>query len=239
MRSFLMDFIRNLISSTNRFFPSFCLIVCLFFISSYVIVFEPGREMERILTRVILSVSFGILLCTFGTLLHEKFQNKISISKKSTDIVLIALSGLTYPILFNFHDDMYIMYGYFGVMLALFVWILYFSIKESASKTFSLMFKNSAFNSFACGIIAAGVSICIFAFDSLIFRFNDVWIMIMRVLVMLYVISYNSHFKNPWFICVNFMYLYQTWLWIGVFALIYVQTHNARRILSMSAGLLD
>ena len=175
MKKLLSGLIKNITSSINRFFSTFCLTVCLFLVNAYRIIFEPSRGHEDIINRLTLVFSLGILLCTLGTILYEKLQNKIRIKKVFFDIGLVILSGLTYFAFADFGDDVYVTNGYFGIITALFLCLVYFSIKDSISRTFSYIFKNSVFNFFVCGIIMAGISLCIFAFNSLIFRFDDVW----------------------------------------------------------------
>ena len=175
MKKILSDLIKNIISSINRFFFTFCLTICLFFVNAYRVIFDPVRENLATINRLTLVFAFGILLCTLGTILYEKLQNKIRIRKIFVDITLLILSALTYFAFADFGNNIYVTNGYFGIMSALFMFLVYFSIKENISRTFSYILKNSVFNFFVCLIIMAGIALCVTAFHSLIFRFTFVW----------------------------------------------------------------
>ena len=184
IKRFFGNIAAMVVKSISRFFATFCLILGLFFVTAYLTAADSRHWFDFdtviphfvVLERIILVLLFGILFCTFGTIISEKFELKIKHSKILVNAVLLVLSGLAYiPItLLNIdfslfgQANMYANYGYIGIMIALTICIFYFSIKESISKTFSYMFKGIMFNTLICGIVFAGVAICTYAFATLI-----------------------------------------------------------------------
>ncbi|MCL2294567.1 MAG: hypothetical protein FWC36_06860, partial [Spirochaetes bacterium] len=76
MKKLLFGLLKNIISSINRFFTTFCITISLFFVSAYRVVFEPIGGNAEIANRLTLVFSLGILVCTLGTILYEKFKNR-------------------------------------------------------------------------------------------------------------------------------------------------------------------
>jgi len=175
MKGFFKNFALELKTSLERFFTTFCLTAVLFLIGGYMVLREPRGDLLDTLTRVILTVSFGILVCTFGKILYEKYVKPVKITRILTEAGLILFSACAYPLLKGYESDPYLVMGYTGIMIALFVGIVYVVSEQGISKTFSYMFKSTVFNWLTCLIVMAGASICIFAFHSLIYSMKDVW----------------------------------------------------------------
>ncbi|MCL1846519.1 MAG: DUF4153 domain-containing protein [Coriobacteriia bacterium] len=168
MKAFLSNLIRQTTFSIGRFFSTFCLSILFFLVTSYAVIWEPSAAVLSILLRVALTLAFGMLLCTLGKLLFERFNWSLRVNRVAFESGLVVLSGLAYPALSKVEDNQYVMAGYLGVMLALFALILFFSDTKGISLTISHIFKNSMVNLLACLIVFAGTSLCLFAFFSLI-----------------------------------------------------------------------
>jgi hypothetical protein len=198
MKKFLMNLMKTVNLSVKRFLPAFCLIICLFLACAYLVVFDPSTEVVEIFLRIIATISFGILVCAFGKLLAEKhgqlLTDKLKIHPLIIDTGLLLLSGLSYFALADFPDNPYILSGYWGIMIALFMGIFYLSNAHTRTKaissTFSFMLKNTMFNGFICLIITAGVALCIAAFDTLIYKFEDAGIPLQLSLLFVWMILF-------------------------------------------------
>lgn len=175
MKTFLSNLIRQTARSIGRFFPTFCLTVLLFLDISLLVVWEPRDPVESILTRVAMTLVFGILLCTLGRLLYERYGWGQRVNRVVFDVGLVVLSGLAYPALLKVMDNQYVQAGYMGVMLALFALILFFADTQGLSRTFSHILKNSMVSLLACLIVYAGTSLCLYAFFSLIYEPADAY----------------------------------------------------------------
>lgn len=173
MKHFFVHLIDDLVVSMNRFIAASFFTVCLFLVGSYIIIFEPTAGLLNQCFRIMLTISFGILFCTFVKLLFERFAERNKVNQYLLDIVLIVLSASSYFFLKNFNTDNYVVLGYVGVLFALFVGIVYLSTMDNLSNSFSFVLKNMIFYTVICGIVTAGTMLCIFAFDSLIYKLND------------------------------------------------------------------
>ena len=173
VKAFFINLTKEIKVSVGRFFSVFCLSILLFLLGSYMVIFEPEQNVMEILMRVCLTVSFGILLCTLGRILFEKYGERIASKRIFIEIGLVLISALAYPALLDFSTNRYVSAGYFGVMAALFCGVVYFACTDSISKTFSYIFKNTVFNYIVCGIITAGTMLSIGAFYSLVYEFEN------------------------------------------------------------------
>ena len=173
MKHFLARLMDDLAPSMKRFISASFFTLCLFFVGSYIIIFEPKGSLQTLGFRIVLTIVFGILFSTLAKLLFERFSERFKINPTILDVGMIVLSAFSYFFLENFKTDNYIVLGYAGIMIALFVGIVYLSTMDNLSKSFSFVLKNIIFYTFICGIITAGTMLCIFAFDSLIYKFSN------------------------------------------------------------------
>jgi len=173
MKKFLSRFIKEVAVSIERFFTTFCLIIVLFLVNGYMVVFEPEAVVLQTMQQIVLTLWLGIFFCTLGKMLFEKYGERIKIKRVFAEIGLVLLSALAYLALEGYENNPYIWSGYVGVIIAMFVGIVYTANTAGISKTFSYIFKNTVFNGLVCGIVYAGTALSIFAFQSLIYDFND------------------------------------------------------------------
>lgn len=173
MKHFFAHLMDDLVASMNRFIAASLFTVCLFFVGSYIIILEPEGSALNLSYRIVLTVVFGILFCTLAKLLLERFNERFNINQYLLDIGMIVLSVGSYFFLENIDTDNYVVLGYVGIMISFFVGIIYLSTMDSLSRSFSYILKNMIFYTFICGIITAGTLLCIFAFDSLIYKLGD------------------------------------------------------------------
>ncbi|MDF2557652.1 MAG: hypothetical protein K0R71_1480 [Bacillales bacterium] len=174
MKHFFIKLVDDLVASMNRFIAASFFTVCLFLVGSYIVIFEPIDSNLNLGLRIILTISFGILFCTFTKLLFERFSERLKVNQFLLNIAMIVLSAISYFFLKNFDTDNYVVLGYVGIMTTFFVGIIYLSTIDNLSKSFSFILKNIIFYIFICGIITAGTMLCIFAFDSLIYKFTNI-----------------------------------------------------------------
>ena len=174
MKKFFSGLVAEVRISTERFFSTFCFTILLFLLSGYIVIFEPNTAVSKVLLQIVLTICFGMFFCTLGKMLLEKYGENIKNKWSIVESGLVLLSALAYPTLSGYQDNQYVSAGYFGVMLALFAGIIYISNTQGISKTFSYILKNTVFNGLACGIISAGTALSIYAFYSLIYKFDDI-----------------------------------------------------------------
>jgi hypothetical protein len=173
MKQFFAHLVDDLVTSINRFIAASFYTLCLFFVGSYIIVVEPKDSFQTLCFRILLTIVSGILFCTFAKLLFERFSEKIKINQYLLDTGMIVLSAFSYFFLKNFDTNQYVVLGYVGIVFTFFVGIVYLSTMDDLSKSFSYILKNITFYIIICGIITAGTMLCIFAFDSLIYKFSN------------------------------------------------------------------
>ena len=170
VKDFFDGLVKDVVNSVTRFIAAFFFTLILFIFSSISIILESEGD---ILYRIRLMSFFGILFCTFGKLLYERFKDqylfKYMRTRWSVDVILVLISGLSYFALYN-KDNPYVVMGYDGITIALFVGIIYFSITNNISRTFSYIFSKTVFNATVCGVVTLGLFLCIYAFDSLIYH---------------------------------------------------------------------
>ena len=144
-------------------------------IAAYAIIVEPRGATAEFLQNAAVTTGFGILFCTLGTLIFERFGERVKLfanKRVFADILLFVLSASSYFIFRNIQHDAYVFMAYLGIMVAMFTVIVYFSDTREIANTFSYIFKNVMFNGFVCGIVWAGIALCIFAFTTLLFEFT-------------------------------------------------------------------
>ncbi|MDR1364561.1 MAG: DUF4153 domain-containing protein [Oscillospiraceae bacterium] len=160
-------------NSIKRFYFPFIFSIISFFIIAY-LRFEPytfENNKTKIILEMLGSLMFGIVFCTFSEILNEKYNFKIN--KIIYNFILVIISFLPFVSLYFSHENRYVSLAIFGIAFSLIIMTLYFLINENFSEFFSYIFKNTLFNLFVCAIIFAGISICFFAFTSLIYNFDS------------------------------------------------------------------
>jgi len=171
IKNFFTSLVNDIANSIERFIATFLFTLVLFITSSLLVILELGRDIKFVYNRIILASLFGILFCTFGRLLYERFKDQYPSKHMRwvVNIVLILISTLSYFALYNYNDPYAIM-GYCGTMSALFAGIIYLAATDSISKTFSHIFSKTVYNTTVCGIVTLGTSLCIYAFNTLIYE---------------------------------------------------------------------
>ncbi|MCL1851840.1 MAG: DUF4153 domain-containing protein [Peptococcaceae bacterium] len=196
MKELIFDVIEAVKDSIERFMSSYLYTFIFFFASAFSIINEPmyGSAAQNIYPRVIGASVFGILLCTLGKLLYERYGETLPFKYKRVmfEAVLILLSGLSYFPLKDVSENTYILMGFFGITAALFLGILYLTIADNISKTFSHIFTKTIFNGVVCGIVTLGTLLCIFAFHTLIYEFHAVHKIIIVCMLFIWIIVFLS-----------------------------------------------
>lgn len=118
-----------------------------------------------------IAISFPIAILT-SLLLYLLFKNDSYLKI----LIPSVLSSILVFVLFNiFKDNMYLSLGYVGILLIEIVLIVFFLIKNNKEEYFAYIVCNAFYCLCLCTTIMIGVSIVIYAFDSLIFSFNNIY----------------------------------------------------------------
>ncbi|MCL1791873.1 MAG: DUF4153 domain-containing protein [Peptococcaceae bacterium] len=172
MKIFFINLAGNVALAIQRFFVSFCFTVSLSVAGIVMVVADPASKslMYEVLVKLMLVSIFGVVFCAFGKVLYESVKDYSGLKTESwvVDLVLALLSIFSYFAIYDI-ESAYVGAGYFGIMIALLCGLAFLSAgTRRFSNFFSYIFKNIVFNGLVCGIITAGIFICIGAFYWLI-----------------------------------------------------------------------
>jgi len=185
MKEIFSKLFKEAIISIKRFYIPFYFSILLFLRCGYMVIFESNVIDMTPFQVAALTCLFEILFSIFVKIFVEKYGEKLKILKIVIDIGLFLLAFPIFFLLNFYHDNIFFNTGFVGILISLFVSIIYFADTQSIFKTFSHLFKRIVFNGFVCGIISAGTTLSILAFTQLIYDFKD---------------SYKSYFINLFFI---------------------------------------
>lgn len=168
--TYVRELLLNIKNGIARFITPFIFSILIFSLSTYSIITENDDE---IIFRFLLTMGFGILTSILFTLLVEYFE--IKIKKLKVDISVLIPTVLCFFGLNGFINNHYVQMGYIGIMIAVFCIVVYFCYKQN-DKLIIIphLVKSAVFSGFVSAIIQAGLSICLWAVNSLIYEINDV-----------------------------------------------------------------
>lgn len=173
LKHFFTNQSKKLSGTILRFYLPFSMLIALFFIAFSTTIWNFNQTVNEIIYKLSYTLVFGVTTCTIAEILYEKyFRGKLS--KTVLNIIALIISAIAY-ILLHFYDDKSLVFlALLGIAISEIIFILYFSKTDSMSKTFSHYFKSFVFNLSVCAITFGGISLCIFAFTTLIHDFKDV-----------------------------------------------------------------
>jgi hypothetical protein len=167
----LSELILRIKKGIERFITPFIFSILIFLLSSYTIITEKA---DKIILRLLLTFAFGILVSILFTLIKELFEFKIK--KLFIDISVIIPAVLCFLSIKDFENNHYVQMGYIGIIACVFCIIVYFCCRlNDKALVIPHLVKSIIFSGFVCAIIQAGLSISLWAINSLIFEITDVY----------------------------------------------------------------
>lgn len=177
--------------SISKFFGAFFSSILLCIIISYMIIFNNhSDEIFRILYCLILSIS----CFTFIKLLFERFNFRFD--KLLLWFVPIFTDLLFYFVLKIFNNNIYSLMCISGFIIFQIVFSLYLCNYDNISTTFSHICVNLFLNFLFCTILLLGSWICIFAFISLIYDFEDSYKIYLLDLIFIFTVIFINMFLS-------------------------------------------
>lgn len=167
----LVNKIKNIKTDLINVFNRFPLTILFLFIVSIIGIVFIFSEKDNI--ELIEALGVGTLL-SMG--LELSFEYKF-IDKKTNLLYLIPVvfSILCYSVLAIF-DNMYTRIAVIGIGIALFAFILYILYIDRENKLlFSHLIKSKFITGLFASILLSGITVCVLAFNFLIFKFDDIW----------------------------------------------------------------
>ena len=168
--TYVSTLLLNIKNGIARFVTPFIFSILIFAVSAYAIIAENEDE---IIFRLLLTMGLGILTSVLFTLIAEYFE--IKLRKLFVDGAVLIPVVICFFALKGFDDNDYVKMGYAGIMIALFCVAVYFCCKQSDRQlVIPHLVKAVVFSGFVSGIIEAGLSVCLWAVDTLIYKIDDV-----------------------------------------------------------------
>ncbi len=188
----------NVRSGIMRFISSFTIAVIFYLLLSYDIIASPSREF---LEKCYPALGMGLAFSVFSVF----FAEKLGFYKKYVHLLCIVPAVICF-----FTADMsndYFLMVYFGIILALicFTLCLMFT-KENSPVLVPHIVKSSVFIFLVCGILSAGISICLAAFQTPIYDFSYdtyvvanlfIWIVVSSALFFAYLPEKDKEITLP------------------------------------------
>ena len=171
MKTYVSNKMSFLANGIRRFAFPFAYTALIFGVASYAIIKETDTEP---LTRIILSLSFGFFASILLTLLVERFAIKIN-AYLFQSISVVATIGC-WLLVKDFDSDAYVAMGYLGVMFAVVACIIFFLYNDYNKDLLAPhLLKGFIFSAAVAGILQSGLTLCIVAFDAIIFDIPEMW----------------------------------------------------------------
>jgi len=163
-----MSFLAN---GIRRFAFPFAYTVLISLVSSYSIIKETNTEP---LTRIIMALAIGFFASILLTLIVERFAIKINVYLFQS--ISVAATALCWFLVKNFDTDVYVAMGYFGVTFAVVACIIFFLYNEYNKDLLAPhLLKGFVFSAAVAAILQGGLTLCIVAFDAIIFDIPEMW----------------------------------------------------------------
>lgn len=112
--------------------------------------------------------------------------------------VICAITAISSFFLINAnYESLYMIMAYVGIVIALICFIFFTLMREeNRDMVFPKLISSMVFTGAVCSVISSGLSICIGAFQLLIFSFDDVYKMYFTVLSFVWVVGYVNIFLS-------------------------------------------
>ncbi len=193
LREFFKNFFTNVKDGISRYFIAFICSILLFLTISYQILSESTAD-EII---VPLCMTYG-LVGLFSVMLksvQEYLFEKLSILIQAIVCTLAAIAG--FLLIYTHYESLYMIMAYSGIMIALICFIFFVLMRgENRDTVFPKLVTSAIFVFAVCDVLSIGLSTCIWAFQSLIFNFDDSYKTYVVVNLFVWTIGYINIFLS-------------------------------------------
>ncbi len=193
IREYFQNFFTNVKNGVYRYFIAFICSLLFYLTVSYEILF--GTSKEEIIVPLCMTYAlvalFSVLLKTIQEYICQKLRSVIQYSL----CAVIAIAGFLL-IKWNY-ESLYTVMAYSGVIVSLICFIFFLLMRgENRDLAFPKLVSSFVFTVAVCGVISAGLSTCIAAFQSLIFNWSQSYKLYLIVNLFVWVIGFPNIFLS-------------------------------------------
>lgn len=189
LREFFANFFTGIKDGISRYFIAFICTVLLFLTASFEILWESGAD--HIIIPLCLTFGFTALLSVLLKSVQEYLFEKLSILIQA---IVCALSAIAVFLMIHAnYESLYMTMAYTGIMIA-FVCLIFFVLMrgEHRESVFARLVSSAIFTTAVCAVLSGGLSVCIGAFESLIFSWNDSYKAYIIVNLFVWAVGYTN-----------------------------------------------
>ena len=192
-KEFFKNFYSDVTDGISRFLVAFVCTVLFFLTISYAIVFDTMSDeiiIPLCMTYALVAV-FSVLLKCAQEYLCQKLKSK-------AQYILCSISGIIGFILIRAnYDSLYTIMAYAGIIIAMVCFIFFVLMRgENRNFAFPRLVTSLIFSAAICGVLSAGISTCIAAFQLLIFDWNDIYKVYLILNLFIWVVVYINIFLS-------------------------------------------
>ena len=192
-KAFLKNFYIGIKEGISRFLVAFICTILFFLTVSYEIIFITNKD--EIIVPLCMSFALTAVLSVLLKTMQEYIAHKLN---GIYQYVLCTITAITAFILIKIHyESLYTIMAYTGIMIALICFIFFVLMRgENRNLVFSKLVTSWMFAGAICGVVSGGLSICITAFESLIFSWNNIYKLHLIVILFVWVIGFINIFLS-------------------------------------------
>ena len=193
LREFLKNFFTRVKEGISRYFIAFCCTVIMFGAETYTILFHQpiGNIIGSISMTCILVGFLSVLLKSIREYLTPKLNNLIQI------IVCVVVAVIGFLLIYTNYHSNYMAMAYIGIMIALVCFIFFVLMrKDNRDAVFPKLVSSSMFASAICIVLSIGISLCIGAFESLIFSWYDSYKLYLIINLLIWIVGFPNIFLS-------------------------------------------
>lgn len=193
IREFFSNFFIRVKDGISRYFIAFICTVILFGTISLDTLFSYPKEniiIPLCLTCVLVGI-LSVLLKSIQEYLTEKLTNP-------TQIILSAIAAVAgFVMIQTNYESLYMIMAYAGTLITLVCFIFFVLMRgENRDAVFPKLISSAVFASAICGVLSIGISICIWAFESLIFSWLNSYKLYAILNYLIWFIGYPNIFLS-------------------------------------------
>lgn len=192
-KEFLKNFYASVKEGISRFSIAFICTVLAYLTISFEIIFETNSG--EILIPLCMTYALVAVLSVFLKTTQEYISNKLS---GIIQYVLCAAAGVAGFLLIRInYESLYMVMAYTGIMIALICFIFFILMRgENRNLAFPRLVASGVFAAAVCGVLSAGLSTCIAAFQSLIFTWDDIYKLYLIVNLFIWAVVFINVFLS-------------------------------------------
>ena len=192
-KEFLKNLCLNVKEGVSRFFTAFICTVLTFLTASYAIIFEPDSY------EIIIPLCMAFALVTVLSVLLKTIQEYISdkLLPVYQYILCAVVAILSFFLIKENLESLYMVMAYGGVLVSFICFIFFVLMRgENRDTNFPKLIASWVFSNAICTVLSYGLTICIFAFQTLIFNWDDIYKVIIIVNMFIWLIGFVNLFLS-------------------------------------------